>query len=230
VDPPPVIVRAGWIKMTQVDAARVVIETITAMAQEGQPLMQRVLPASDVEFWEHYPDDDARDRETRSRWYYHVHAPGDRDPAEHGHFHLFLHRSQMDDPAATMAVPAEGEEAQAFVAHIAGLSIDHQGIPIAWFATNRWVTDEFLYPAATMIAHLDRYNVDATPEDDLVNRFLTAMVALYRPELSDLLRERDAALAELVKVGGPEAYEAGNDVLATCQIDLDAKVEALGLL
>lgn len=80
-----------------------------------------------------------------------------------------------------------------------------------------------------MIAHLDRYNVDATPEDDLVNRFLTAMIALYRTELADLLRTRDAALAELVKVGGPEAYEADNDILATCPIDLDAKIESLGI-
>lgn len=215
--------------MNQQEAAGVVIETITGMALEQRPLMARVLPASDIHFWAHYPDDDARDSETRSRWYYHVHAPGDRDAAEHGHFHLFLHRSQLDDPAAVLAAPAEGEDAAAHVTHIAGLSVDHSGVPLAWFATNRWVTDEFLYPADTMIAHLDRYNVDATPEDDLVNRFLTAMVALYRPELSDLLRERDAALAELVKVGGPEAYEAGNDVLATCPIDLDAKIDALGL-
>lgn len=80
-----------------------------------------------------------------------------------------------------------------------------------------------------MIAHLDRYNVDATPEDDLVNRFLTAMVALYRAELANLLRTRDAALTKLVKVGGAEVYEAGNDVLATCPIDLDAKIGIVGI-
>lgn len=214
--------------MTQRDAAEVVVETITRMALEQRPLMLRVLPAGDVHFWAHYPDDDARDTMTRSRWYYHVHAPGDRDPSEHGHFHLFLHRAQIDDTAEPLAAPAEGEDAPAHVAHIAGLSIDQSGVPLAWFATNRWVTDEFLYPADTMIAHLDRYNVDATPEDDLVNRFLTAMVALYRTELANLLRTRDAALAGLVKAGGPEAYEAGNDILAAIPIDLDAKIESLG--
>ena len=94
--------------------------------------------------------------------------------------------------------------------------------------TNRWVTDEFLYPAETMIAHLDRYDVDETAEDPLVNRFLTAMVALYRPQLSDLLRERDRAMAMLVAAGGPAAYETGNDVLASIPIDLDAMIESLG--
>lgn len=216
--------------MTQVEAARIVVETITAMAQEGQPLMQRVLPASDVQFWEHYPDDDARDRETRSRWYYHVHAPGTRDPAEHGHFHLFLHRSQMDDPAATMAEPAEGEEAQAFVTHIAGLSIDHQGIPLAWFTTNRWVTDEFMYPAETLIAHLDRFCVDHTDEDAAVNKLLTAMVALYRDELAELLRERDMRL-DALRAGSASStlFEEGNDILSVRSIDLDAKIDGLDI-
>lgn len=229
VDPPPVMLLKRVSTMNEQQAAEVVVETVTRMAFEQRPLMARVLPAGDVHFWAHYPDDDARDGETRSRWYYHVHAPGERDPAEHGHFHLFLHRTQLDDPVAMLAAPAEGEDAPAHVTHIAGLSVDHSGVPLAWFATNRWVTDEFLYPADTMIAHLGCYNVDATPEDDLVNRFLTAMVALYRTELADLLRERDAALAELVNVGGPEAYEAGNDILATCPIDLDAKIDGLGI-
>lgn len=229
VDPPPAMTCLRERAMTERDAAEVVVETITRMALEQRPLMLRVLPAGDVHFWAHYPDDDARDAMTRSRWYYHVHAPGDRDPSEHGHFHLFLHRTQLNDPAAVLVAPAEGEDALAHVTHIAGLSVDQSGVPLAWFATNRWVTDEFLYPADAMIAHLDRYNVDATPEDGLVNRFLTAMVALYRTELADLLRTRDAKLAKLVKVGGLDAYEADNDILATCPIDLDAKIESLGI-
>ena len=214
--------------MDQQQAAMVVIETITAMAQQGRPLMLRVLPAGEVRFWDHYPDNDARDERTRSRWYYHVHATGERDPDEHGHFHLFLHRTQLDDPAAYSVAPAAGENAPAHVTHIAGLSIDQVGIPRAWFATNRWVTDEFLYPAAVMAAHLDRYDVDQTEEDPLVNRLLTAMVALYRDELVALLETRDRAMADLVQEQGAAAYEAGNDVLATLPIDLDAKIESLG--
>src|SRR3546814_7491671 len=79
-------------------AAQTVIETIVAMAADGRPLMKRVLPEDgEVHFWQHYPKKDARDRDTRSRWYYHVHAPGDRDADEHGHFHLFLHRTQLPE-------------------------------------------------------------------------------------------------------------------------------------
>lgn len=216
--------------MDMTEPAHIVIDTITQMASEGRPLMQRVLPPTDVHWWEHYPDDDARDAVTRSRWYYHVHAPGDRDVNEHGHFHLFLHRTQMDDSAIPFAQPKEGEDALAFVSHIAGLSINHQGIPVSWFSTNRWVTDEFMYPAATMIAHLDRYNVNESPEDKTVNRFLTAMVALYREELAELLYARDNALATLgAGPENPELLESGHDILSVIPIDLDAKIESIGI-
>lgn len=216
--------------MTQEDAARIVVETITQMAAEGMPLMQRILPQGDIHWWAHYPEDDARDQVTQSRYYYHVHEPGDRDPNEHGHVHLFLHRTQIGKAAIPIARPAEDDKAPALVAHIAGLSIDHRGIPIAWFTTNRWVTDEFLYPAATLAAHLDRYNVDNAGEDPLVDRFLTAMVALYREELGALLAARDDRLAQIgAAADSPNLFEAGNDILSTMPIDLDAKVEALDL-
>ena len=99
---------------------------------------------------------------------------------------------------------------------------------MSWFVTNRWVTDEFLYPAAVMRAHLDRYDVDETGEDPLVGRLLTAMVALYREELAALLERRDAALAALVGAQGASAYEAGHEVLASLPIDLDTKIASLG--
>ena len=216
--------------MTDLEAARIVIEVITQMATEVRPLMLRVLPEGEVHHWQHYPNNDARDALTRSRWYYHVHAPGDRDPAEHGHFHLFLHRTQLTEPAVALTMPATGEDAPAHVTHLAGLSIGYDGVPLAWFVTNRWVTDEFLYPAEVLAPQLDRYDVDATPEDVLVNRLLTAMVALYRKEIAELLAQRDTLLENLVAQSGSAAYESGHAVLATCPIDLDAKIGSLGLL
>lgn len=197
------------------------------MSEESQPLMRRVLGDQPIHFWAHYPDDDARDAVTKSRWYYHVHEPGDRDPREHGHFHLFLHREQFDASAIPLAAPQEADAAPALMTHVAGLSIDRDGVPISWFVTNRWVTDEFIFPAETLISRLELYDVDRTEEDDLVNRFLTAMVALYREELATLIREREAKLAVLLSKRGPEAYESGNAVLASISIDLDAKIESL---
>ena len=213
--------------MTPVQAALTVIETITQMAQEKRPLMLRVVPEDEVNFWKHYPPKDARDKFCKSRWYYHVHAAGSRDEDEHGHFHLFLHRTQLPKGLEPKVWPPQGEEAKAHVTHLVGLSIDKIGIPRAWFTVNRFVTNEFLFPADVMIDHLADFNVDHTAEDDCVNRFVTAMVALYREEIAQLLRERDAKQAELVAEFGAEAaYEkaSGIEVLSSIPIDLDEKL------
>ncbi len=217
--------------MTPEEAALTVIETITQMASEQRPLMARVLPAEDVHFWKHYPDKDARDAKTKSRWYYHVHAPGQRDANEHGHFHLFLHRDQLIKGSQVAVMPPEGEKAKAHVTHLVALSVDTSGIPMSWFTTNRFVTNEFLYPAETMIKHLKLYNVDKTQEDELVNRLVTAMVALYREEIAELLRQRDVRQAELVAEHGSKGYEkdCGVEVLSSIPIDLDEKISALDL-
>ena len=218
--------------MPPVQAALTVIETITQMAQEKRPLMLRVVPEDEVNFWKHYPPKDARDKFCKSRWYYHVHAAGSRDEDEHGHFHLFLHRTQLPEGLEPKVWPPQGEDAKAHVTHLIGLSIDKIGIPRAWFTVNRFVTNEFLYPAEVMIEHLPAFNVDHTQEDDCVNRFVTAMVALYREEIADLLRARDVKQAELVAEFGEEAaYEkaSGIEVLSSIPIDLDQKLGNMNL-
>ena len=218
--------------MTLQSAAATVIETITAMAGEGVPLMQRVLPEKEAEFWKHYPQGDAKDAACKSRWYYHVHKPGQRHPDEHGHFHLFIHRDQLSDTVGEPIAGPTGKpktgKIHAQVAHVAGLSINTIGIPRAWFVTNRWVTEEYLYPADVMIEHLPVFNVDQTQADSLVNRCVTAMVELYRDEISELLIRRDAAMKEHLKAEGPEAYEHRKyEVLGEVPIDLDAKIASI---
>ncbi len=217
--------------MNQIEAAHTVIETITQMAQEQKPLMLRVVPADEVHFWKHYPEKDARDANCQSRWYYHVHANGSRDEDEHGHFHLFLHRTQLPEGLEPKVWPPQGEDAKAHVTHLIGLSINTAGIPRAWFTVNRYVTNEFLYPADVMIDHLPDFNVNHTKEDDLVNRFVTAMVALYRDEIAELLQQRDARQDELVNEHGDKGYEkeSGAEVLSQIPIDLDAKISGLDL-
>lgn len=216
--------------MDKLQAAQTVIETITQMAQGQRPLMLRVVPEEGATLWTHYPEKDARDKFCKARWYYHVHAPGKRDEDEHGHFHLFLHRTQLPEGLEPKVWPPQGEDARAHLAHIVALSINNAGIPRSWFTVNRYVTNEFLYPADVLINHLPDYNVDHTKEDDLVNRFVTAMVALYRDEIAELLRERDARHEQLVAELGPEiAYRkaSGAEVLSQIPIDLDAKINSL---
>lgn len=213
----------------QIAAAETVIESIVAMSQEGKPLMQRVLPEEDIKWWEHYPKFDARSKKCQSRWYYHVHKPGTRSDDEHGHFHLFLDKTQIKKSSRSMAKPDYSKnKKKARVSHLVALSIDKNGIPREWFTTNRWVTDEWMYPAKVMTDHIPLYNVDDTAEDKLVNKLITAMVCLYSDEIEDMLYERDAKLKEIgANRKNLELYNKGQEVLSSRPIDLDAKIESL---
>ena len=99
---------------------------------------------------------------------------------------------------------------------------------------NQEVKDGFdnNFIAEVIIEHLPDFNVDHTAEDDCVNRFVTAMVALYREEIAQLLRQRDTKHAELVaQFGEADAYEkaSGIEVLSQIPIDLDEKLGSMDL-
>lgn len=196
-------------------AASRLIDTTIAMAQSGRPLMRRVLP-DDSAVWTHYPPDDAVDAVTGARWFYHAHPPEERGNGEHGHFHLFLDRDNFLDAGGAIAGPVASGGAA--VVHVAALSIDLAGLPRALFTVNRWVTDEWLYPADAIIARLTRYDlVEARDGDPLVNCWLTAAVAVLAPELRAILTARDAALA-----GKPPSWfeDRSVEILSSTPIDL----------
>lgn len=207
--------------------ARALVRTVSAMARDGRPLMARILPPDEVAAWDHYPDDDARDPASGCRYYYHVHEPGDRPDDEHGHFHLFLPRC-LFVALTPMAVPPDDDPERPELVHLAGLSIDHQGLPLRWFATNRHVTDEYMYPGLLVARRLPRFRLSGTGGDPLVDRFLTQMVHLYRDDLTGLLVQRDATLLALgARRAGRKPFERGHDVLAARAIDLDSAIESL---
>ncbi|WP_323750079.1 DUF6969 family protein [Marinobacter sp.] len=136
---------------------------------------------------DHYPKDDVYDRETDSQYYYHAHR---EDHDEHGHFHLFVRDSALPDSVKPALGPTEDDR----VAHLVAISMDAWGYPTDLFAVNRWVTDESWLPAESVIAALDQFAIDHAHPSWPVNRWLTAMVRCFRPQIAALLRHRDAVL------------------------------------
>lgn len=141
----------------------------------------------------HYPQGDVYDAETHSQYYYHAHRE-----AEHGHFHCFLRAGGMPDGATPAADPEtqgwpEGDNA---IAHLVAISMDRFGTPIRLFTTNRWVTAETWYPAADVTRMIDRFAVDHAHPSWPTNRWLTAMVRLFRPEIAALIEARDRVFAD----------------------------------
>lgn len=148
---------------------------------------------------DHYPEGDVYDNDTASQYYYHAHRG---IPGEHGHFHTFLRDDAI--PADVNAVPYDGDEpwpsGEDRIAHLGAVSMDRSGYPLGFFMTNRWVTGETWFPAPSVAALSRRFVIDHAYPSWPTNRWLNAMVALFRPHLEGLLAHRDdvvAAWAEL---------------------------------
>ncbi len=140
----------------------------------------------------HYPKGDVFDRDTQSQYYYHAHRGG-----EHGHFHCFLRAPGMPAGVAPVADPVSrdwpsGDKA---LAHLIAVSMDRYGKPIRLFTTNRWVTGETWYPAADVIRMLPHFVIDHAHPSWPTNRWLTALLRLFRPQIAALILARDDVLA-----------------------------------
>lgn len=142
--------------------------------------------------WNHYPDGDIYDNETHSQYYYHAHREG-----EHGHFHTFLRQSGMSD-GITPAENTSDEEwpkGDERLSHLIAISMDPNGLPLALFTTNRWVTGENWYAAEDVIRLLDRFEIEHAVPNWATNRWLTAMIRLFHPQIVELIQERDRTIA-----------------------------------
>ena len=108
--------------------------------------------------------------------------------------------------------------------------MDRGGWPLGLFTTNRWVTAETWYAAHDVAALLDRFDLKLNKPGWPVNRWLTAMLRLFRPQIEDLLQQRD----ERVRAWQREHPEVENvyedrrlEVTSQMPISVEAQVEAL---
>src|SRR5579875_2686024 len=201
---------------TMAACGQLVRECQGVLARNGDTVLGEALrgPAPFME-WRHYPEGDVYDPETHAQYFYHVHPPGERDPDEHGHFHTFLRARGMppgvsplvmpelaiaDNPAApaeplgpSAPRPNDGEDADPWT-HLVAIVMDAGGQPIRLFTTNRWVTGETWYTAADITQMLDRFAVGTALPSWVVNRWITGLLGLFRPQIVALLHARDAAV------------------------------------
>lgn len=185
------------LRTSMLAAGKEIRECYRVMEKAGLNIVGEVLRGQgDFVELEHYPRDDVFDSETCGQYYYHAHRGSE---VEHGHFHTFLRAGGMpagsapiDYQLATEAWP-RGDDA---ICHLIAISMDAWGYPVGIFCTNRWVTDEAWYPAQQVIAMLDCFVIDHASPNWCVNRWLSAMLRLYRPHIEALVRQRDTVLAE----------------------------------
>ena len=174
----------------------------------------------------HYPQGDVFDAETQSQYYYHAHRDG-----EHGHFHLFQRAKGM--PPGCAPVPdAAGRDWPAgdqALSHLVAISMDRFGVPTGLFTTNRWVTAETWYPAGDVVRMLPHFAIDHAHPSWPTNRWLTAMVRLFQPQIAALVMARDDALATRRSAyPDRDVFEDRDfEVLSETAIDVEAQMKAI---
>ena len=100
------------------------------------------------------------------------------------------------------------------------------------FCTNRWVTAEAWYPAEQVVAMLDLFAIGHAFPNWAVNRWIAAMVRLYRPYIEELVRQRDAVIADRQeKLPGRDVFEDRDlDITTYLPIDVPSLIQRLETL
>jgi hypothetical protein len=178
-------------------AGKEVRENARILARTGDNPVGELLRGHDgFTEWTHYPAGDVADPVTHAVYYYHAH-PTSPARGEHGHFHTFLRASGM--PPGVRPAPVEGlarsEIAGEAMSHLVAIAMDSFGVPIRLFATNRWVTGEVWYAGPDVVAMLDRFVIAQARPSWPVNRWIGAMLRLFRPQIEALVAKRDAGVA-----------------------------------
>jgi hypothetical protein len=211
------------------EAGAEALECQRVLEKAGLNLVGEVLKGEGTFYeMEHYPSDDVYDAGSGAQYYYHAHRGL---PGEHGHFHTFLRASGM--PQGVRPVPYDGTEkwprGDAAICHLVAISMDPYGRALGLFTVNRWVTDDAWYRAEDAIGMLDRFAIDHARPSWPLNRWLGAMLKLFRPQIERLLHERDAALAAWARAHpGTDVYEDRNfEVASSLAVTVEAQIEAI---
>ena len=115
------------------------------------------------------------------------------------------------------------------VCHLVAISMDNTGLPIGLFTTNWWVTAGSWYPAKDVLAMIERFKIDHAKPSWVVNRWITAMLRLFRPQIAELLKRRDTAVAKWNgERPGEDAFEDREFALPSMiEISVDDQIQAL---
>jgi len=216
-------------RRSMIVAGREVLECKRVLKKGGLNIVGEVL-RGEGEFVEmaHFPRDDVFDADTASQYYYHAH----RGAVEHGHFHTFIRAGGIASDVRPLAWPLATEpwpQGDKAISHLIAISMDAWGDPIGLFATNRWVTDETWYCADDVIALLDRFAIDHAWPSWPTNRWLGAMLRLYRPWIEALLRHRDTVMLEWMRTHpGTDVFEDRSlEITGHLPIDVDRQMADL---
>lgn len=193
--------------------------------------------------WQHYPAEDAYDARSHAQYFYHAHPLPGRPLQEHGHFHTFLRAEGMlsgikplllpemavaDVPALIPQAPPLKRGSREEVSHLVAIAVDVRGEPIRLFTTNRWVTGETWYRADDVMLMIECFATSGPEPSETLNRWLGAIIQLFRPQIGALLRARDATVMAWRRRHRSYVFEdRALEITSSVEICLDAQLAFL---
>jgi hypothetical protein len=208
------------------EAGQEVVETHRVLAKTGDNIVGELLRGHETFFeWDHYPPGDVYDRESHGQYYYHAHAVEERFEDEHGHFHTFLRPRGMPpgiepSPVPGYKPPKDPDDA---LSHLIAVAMNPAGFPFRLFTVNRWVTGEVWYSADDVSAMLDHFKIDHAQPSWPVNRWITGMVGLFKPQILELVQARDRAVAAWEKKQSVKDVYEDRDLEVTSYMDISVE-------
>lgn len=202
-------VRVDQAEIERMTTAALVIDVCRSeLAARQRTIVTEVMAGETaISEWRHYPDGEAYDPQSHAQYFYHTH-PGPFSP-EHGHFHTFLRAEGMPAGVAPLLLPEMAvadahalspqapplkRGAREEVSHLVAIAVDARGEPIRLFTTNRWVTGETWYRADDVMRMIERFTISCPEPSATLNRWVAAILQLFRPQISVLLRARDSTV------------------------------------
>ena len=224
-------------------AAAVVGDCRRELAARNRNIVSEALADNPAAEWRHYPDGEVYDPKTHAQYFYHTHPINGRPFREHGHFHTFLRAEGMPVGAAPLIlpeiavadVPALPPQAPPIkrgnreeVSHLVAIAVDGRGEPIRLFTTNRWVTGETWYRADDVVRMLDRFAITEVEPLETLNRWVGAMLRLFRPQIAALLRMRDETVMAWRRRRRTHVFEdPALEITSSLDIGLDTQLAFL---
>ena len=212
-------------------AAEALVGCYRELARKRVHLLAPILGNRAPVQWEHYPSDDAINRDRRYQWFYHSHDPEDRaGSGEHGHLHLFARMEGVaDDIDERLELDylrcLRTRRRSAATRHLIAIGLNPVGVPVSLFTVNRWVTGDLPLSGRATIAMLDALRLDTGhPTIDLV---IQSILALYREEVRMLIMERDSVLMERATRAPGPLEDRAIEMPSSVRIDVDRRLAVL---
>lgn len=184
---------------------------------QDTPLTELLRGVERLSYYDAYPSETVEDLETGCQYYFHAHE--DR-PQEYGHFHTYVMAHAI--PEAVQAIePAthgEHENPNHTHCHLVGVSVDTTGQPRELFTINHWSAREAVYSKHDLEQILDAFEIGHAVPSYPVNRWVTALLKLFRPQILEAFSQREEMLEKL-DGENPETPSSANE-----EIDVTSRI------